>query len=668
MEFNEIDYRSVILGGLLHDIGKFTMKQIEKKPKGAEHPWFSEDFFEENMAYLKDKDWIDFNLIKIVVKKHHTYEKFSDEYRADKIEDERLRKLALLVSVADNISSSERYDRRYDELLRLPEINQRNPLDSIFAEIRLFEKPPKAYYNYEISALNPASLFPQKNDSQKQQTDQKMAEETYKDFVSIVKDLRSRDFKSYYNSLLSILQNYLWAVPSDLRLKISDISLYDHLKTTSAIAAVLYHYHIENGFEEKEIRKRFEYKSILVGGDLSNIQKYIYDISSVGAGGVTRRLRARSFYLSMFVEATVHKILDRLKLPYSCCLYVSGGNFLLLVPNINSMRESLKELEKEILREIAEKYFYQFGLTINWKRYEYKEGYADDALLVDKNFAIYEFFKKSEDMVNAIEDKKYHKMNGLLHSDDGWEEAAFKASKLYEKYSSASGDCKVCHKGPALSPDDGGEKQICKTCYQDKFIIGGRLPYARYVGFSREPVDNDSIELFGATENQRGYYLTLINKEEIKNEYYLLYDLKEMTEESWKDIDTGVWVYGIANHIPLFDDQMGMKEYCDGVCKKKVCDYKSFIEKRNDKSEKIPYCFDCIAAASKAKDGKGSELLGILKADIDRLGLIFSRGFKELDQYDRDRKTISRYLTLSRMIDHFFSILYGLKTVFRRHT
>ena len=73
--------------------------------------------------------------------------------------------------------------------------------------------------------------------------------------------------------------------------------------------------------------------------------------------------------------------------------------------------------------------------------------------------------------------------------------------------------------------------------------------------------------------------------------------------------------------------------------------------------------FEQLAAASlRQEDGKekGSEMLGILKADIDNLGLIFSKGFDNPDRAEKwlgktDRKTMSRFLTMSRMIDLFFA-------------
>ena len=52
------------------------------------------------------------------------------------------------------------------------------------------------------------------------------------------------------------------------------------------------------------------------------------------------------------------------------------------------------------------------------------------------------------------------------------------------------------------------------------------------------------------------------------------------------------------------------------------------------------------------KEGKshGIQALGVIKADIDRLGRLFSQGL------DRERFTLARLATLSRQIDWFFSL------------
>jgi CRISPR-associated protein Cas10/Csm1 subtype III-A len=66
--------------------------------------------------------------------------------------------------------------------------------------------------------------------------------------------------------------------------------------------------------------------ALLVGGDISGIQKFIYTISSKGAA---RMLRGRSFYLQLLTEALLRYTLVELGLPYSNVIYSGGGHFYL---------------------------------------------------------------------------------------------------------------------------------------------------------------------------------------------------------------------------------------------------------------------------------------------------------------------------------------------------
>jgi len=93
-----------------------------------------------------------------------------------------------------------------------------------------------------------------------------------------------------------------------------------------------------------------------------------------------------------------------------------------------------------------------------------------------------------------------------------------------------------------------------------------------------------------------------------------------------------------ASYVPLYKDLNSNK--------------KKLVEDDQEKGPDSILTFGTLAALShwKNKEGnwQGVKRLGLLKADVDRLGLIFSRGLgKDV--------TVSRYLTMSRMIDLFFA-------------
>ena len=80
------------------------------------------------------------------------------------------------------------------------------------------------------------------------------------------------------------------------------ISLYDHLKTTAAIASCSYLFDNESDSKDKN-------KFIIINGDISGIQKFIYRVSSPqeAQSGMSKRLRGRSIYISLLNEDIASK-------------------------------------------------------------------------------------------------------------------------------------------------------------------------------------------------------------------------------------------------------------------------------------------------------------------------------------------------------------------------
>lgn len=72
----------------------------------------------------------------------------------------------------------------------------------------------------------------------------------------------------------------------------------------------------------------------LLLGDLSGIQNFIYTIDSRSALKV---LRARSFYLELLTKSVAYEICKELELTSANVLYSGGGNFLLLLPDIEKL-------------------------------------------------------------------------------------------------------------------------------------------------------------------------------------------------------------------------------------------------------------------------------------------------------------------------------------------
>ena len=629
---NKKEYNSVILAALLHDIGKF-LHRGNANYRG-DHQNASAIFLDNFKSELKNDSLYDFELVRTLVKYHHSLKKeFSSEsdYYKNGSEDEKIWKFIALLKDADSYSCKERdieQQRRKDHAGKVA------PLDSIFSQIALdgsnYEgtKTTPKYHRYRIGSINPLFSFPEEfTVLEKNEIPNHV--NTFEDNLPNFSKLTT--FDNILTVWLSLLEQYTWCIPSDTRYEESDVSLFDHLRSTSAIVACLFKQHIRAISEGK---RRLDRKNefILIGGDFSGIQNYIYSVTNKGSGGAAKRLRARSFFITAFVETTIHKILHRLDLPLTCNLFSAGGKFLLLAPNVDSLKskkveKELEDLRVEVSEDILSTFFNQFTCTLSWIPIE---GFKEE-------FKVYNFFKTADDIFYELEKEKLRKSKSVLMSDGKWDMEKFKATEIYKEYKGRE-DCRICGKGPAIYQDE--DVRTCFIYNRDKFVIGKAL--LKYIGFAKgalsEKVDQKNlIHIFHRDkkrEEDLDYYIKLLSDKEINDrEFYLTYNI--MTEEERKEVS---------------EKEVSLRKYLA-----------NYVPKKNG----IIESFEEIAGYSVWEDEnggekKGSVLLGILKADFDNLGLIFSKGFeiprKEEEKLtDGDRKTMSRYLTLSRMIDLFFS-------------
>ncbi len=274
--YDRKEYQSVVLAALLHDVGKLLHRGHDQN-RGS-HEDASSDFLEDFSSQIKNDELYNISLIKLVVRHHHSTKKIAleDPYFADikeKRRKDRIWKLIKIVQRADSYSCAE----RDVEQQRRREIELRKvPLDSIFSNVNLEIKEPYENENlrYHLQALHPFSSFP---DSIKALPDNEIQELIDKFKRSIPKFSDLKYFDDALNIWMNILEKYTWAVPTDTRYETSDVSLYDHLRSSAAIAACLYKRHIVAIEKGKKFDRLNEF--VFIGGDFSGIQDYIFDIT-----------------------------------------------------------------------------------------------------------------------------------------------------------------------------------------------------------------------------------------------------------------------------------------------------------------------------------------------------------------------------------------------------
>lgn len=595
-KFNQKEYQTVILGALLHDVGKMLQRgsfgSLDTKGK---HPQVSSHF----VSAFKDffSRIVDFELLQTLVQRHHEDLRLGADLICGTAPEE-YKALSYLVSRADNYSSSERGEKAEDY-----QDFKSVPLVSIFSRITLDKTLPKEL-RYHAKPLNPEDTFPEgfdKYSHNELNTHLKDFGEEFSILVKSTEQANQIDFDMVFVNIFTILMRYTWCIPSNTQEEIPDVSLFDHLKTTCAIAACLYRFHDPN-FKENEIKNDKTDKFILMVGDLSGIQNYIFNITHIGAGGTAKRLRARSFQVNLLSEIVSHKILHAFNLPIANILMSSGGKFYILLPNVGDTNYRIKTIRNDI-----DIWFYKsFNAEINLN--------IETTELSGDHFNNYsEVLRKLNQSLQRAKKKPF---NEIMAQNSLWNEDM---ATLNVDFGDEEKLCKACNKFPGAIEDG---KYICGKCTDDK-RIGQRLPSTKYIAFYK-----DDIGEFN--QNYYGYSFDLLkDARHAKQGAYLIFGINEFISDARLPLSH----HFMANYISTF---IGNAD-CD------ACDNKTCSERGNAKAER-PRSFECIA-----NESTGKKMLGYLKADVDNLGGVFACGLEER------LGSVSRIATLSRMLDVFFS-------------
>lgn len=563
--------QTVVLAGLLHDIGKFYQRGLEKGR--GDHQHLGEECFNqyiaEKLSPLLSQDEI--GTIRSAINNHHEYEKF--------------------VTPSDCISAGmERIALDNDECGE----PSKERLLSVFERLSLINNTKKtneyAYYLKPLS-LTRNDLFPFKY-SEKNLKDE--YRQLWDCFVNEVKDIPASSIHSYLNTIYSLLQKYTWCVPSATYKDEPDISLFDHAKTTAAIVGCLYHCEIRDESSDD--------KFLVVGGDISGIQTFIYRITKAqGVKGISKMLRGRSFYLLLLQDVIARHIIEQFGLFSTNILYSGGGRFELLLPNTGESKQILNSIQIGINKWLFNRYGGELGLVLESVEANQNtlKDYSDLLLKLNDNLAI----AKKKKFLSSFTDSAF------------WIEETPDRSVIKV--------CKACGISAVTNDDP------CELCDLHK-EIGGKLPDTSCLIFVNKDLENiDGLPIpfgdFGTV-----YLLEDDNRMTGK----LLKSEKILAIERINKLDnlqTGFRFIG--NTAPVANADFS------------ICDDQTDEDKQVKKGNVLS--FEIIADAS-----IGDKRLGILKMDVDHLGLIFTLGLEE--QQHSKRKSISRIAALSRSMDMFF--------------
>lgn len=264
--------RVLAIGALLHDVGKVVYRAGDEKKR---HSAAGADFLS---PFCNESE--DGRQILQCIKYHHGKELSGANLPTDA--------LAYVVYEADNIAAG--LDRRdkaqevnwgYDPTLSLDNVCNR------------LETPKK-------DGLFPDSYFPLKKLNAKEASNYPVKDGKFlgtKGAYGAIVDSLKANFQRKApqdmepNELLRILEDTMVYVPSSTAMQeVCDISLYDHVKMTAAIAGAMMRYMRNHGIADYKTFCYTEGKAhrqdetmLFVSGDFSGIQKFIYRVPTKGA-------------------------------------------------------------------------------------------------------------------------------------------------------------------------------------------------------------------------------------------------------------------------------------------------------------------------------------------------------------------------------------------------
>jgi len=519
------------------------------------------------------------------------------------------------------------------------------PLFSVFNILKIGKEGVKGNLNIahrlESLELKRDTIFPEEIKQEEIRSLQEQYAELWKDFLEEFEQLPKDSYEGFEESLLYLLKKYTWAIPSNT-MDMANVSLFDHLKTTAAIADSLYVAKNDEQWEEAfELSgdypkvKRGNYPLLLLGADISGIQNFIFDIASSKAA---KSLKGRSFYLQLLTEAIIMKFKkhDVIQSKAAHILYASGGKFYMVLPNTGKVKDAINKIKKDIEQELWDEHKGKISVNIAHIGFAHHSAKRDNKWISwielegegEKEYKLKDLWKSLADKITLQKEQKFKqlitgKYDEFFNENDQKLKVGGKSKTCIVKGDEFFNNEKIYYL------DEDKEKPVKKIVYEQT-DLGTALKDADYLIVFKGNQEDDTY-----LNNRAKAKISVLD-----TNFYLFDDLELIDDEAeFRRITSadvsGVYMINRLNFLaaPIKGQKIsyGFKFY--GGNKQALI---------KDGKEKT---FEDLA---KTNTGENT-LLGILRMDVDNLGKLFIQGF------DEDSMSFSAYSTLSFNLDLFFS-------------
>jgi CRISPR-associated protein Csm1 len=413
------------------------------------------------------------------------------------------------------------------------------------------------------------------------------------------------DQAGYLNSLLKLMQRYCWAVPASLYPGRPNVSLYDHSRMTAALAVCLA---AAAGPEAGT--------ALLVGGDISGVQAFIYTITSRGATG---GLRGRSMYLQLLTDIVARYTLDSLGLPLTNLIYAGGGHFYLLTPP--GSQAALLNIQQSVSRILL--HHHQGDLHLALASISLQAGEFQGPALAQRWRALTQELQQAKQRQFAELDAET--LRALFRArEHGGNEEKF---------------CIVCQREhPHMGQADEGEAAKCPACLSYE-ALGNDLRQAAYLCLDqRKPAG--LVEAKGSGEwaqvlSHFGYRAKFCARPA---------DLPPLDASVIRRTLLALDDQHLAGLQPAARQVIGLQVLVNVTPLLSRAEHEELVE-QGDKD--VPPANSVKPFEIMARQARGIKRLGILRMDVDSLGLILSQGLGR-------QATLSRVASLSFALSLFF--------------
>lgn len=419
-------FSEIVIAALLHNIGCFYKSDEIDLSSPKERNFVKT--YEKLLKNYVDYDLL-FNLSAFMLQQNNS--------------NAALKPYADIVSIASKLSSLEKADN-YGSITK--------PLSCVFSSVVPDEN--KVNLSYIYSPLSSDTIFPNSEIDKESST----LLDAFSAEIERMQELPPKDFTSFLQALDMLFLKYLWCVPQSCSDEDSDVPLYDHLRTTAAIASALYKYHYSaDDFSEKSINDTEKTKFILAAGELTGAKEYSFDAAdNIGL------FNARGLIFNALLKIFSHYILEKTGLTHLNLLMSYGDRFVILLPNTKETEELLLIAEREINEYLFEKF---------------KGEVSFNFVLTKFNSTAFNNFSDIIENINVkLSSSKNMPFAQILQTDGFWDREKF----VIEDITADKIICNVCQK-EFIDKD----KETCENCLMQK-ELGEKLFKAKYIVFSKD--------------------------------------------------------------------------------------------------------------------------------------------------------------------------------------